>query len=167
VFAALGRLVDDAEIDDMAAELPTGFDSLIAEAQGRFAKVLPVEQFLQEVADHAGIRLEDARRATDAVLETLAMRIAGGEVDDLMGQLPVELHEALRRGTERSGGKAMRMRLEEFVRQVGEREGVDADQAREHVQAVFETLRQALDEREFLDVTAQLPREFAAVGARP
>lgn len=167
VFTALGRLVDDAEIDDMAAELPTGFNSLVAEAQGRFADVLPVERFVQEVADHAGIRVEDARRATDAVLETLAMRIAGGEVDDLMGQLPVELHEPLRRGKERSGGKATRMSLDEFVRQVAELEGVDLDQAREYVQAVFKTLREALDEREFLDVTAQLPYEFAAVGARP
>ena len=167
VFTALGRLVDRGEIDDMTSELPSEFGPLVAEARGRFASLLPSELFLQRVVERAAIRPEDARRATEAVLETLAERIAGGEVDDLIARLPVELHEPLRRGKEAHGGKATRMRLDEFVRRVAEREGVDLDEAREHARAVFETLRDAVGEREFLDVTAQLPEEYATVGARP
>jgi hypothetical protein len=40
----------------------------------------------------------------EAVLETLATRIAGGEVDDLRARLPVAFHPALNRGEELSGG---------------------------------------------------------------
>jgi len=57
--------------------------------------------------------------------------------------------------------------FEEFVRRVAEREGVPEDEAREHARAVFETLRDAVGEREFLDVSAQLPLEYTAVAARP
>ena len=45
------------------------------------------------------------------MLETLAERIAGGEVDDVIVRLPIALHEPLKRGKEMSGGKARRMSL--------------------------------------------------------
>ena len=166
VFAALGRSVDEHELADMAAELAKDYAAFVAEAEGRFFRLLPAEEFYERVADRAGIRPEDAPRATGAVLETLAERIAGGEVVDLIAQLPIELHPALRRGAARTR-KAKRMSLDEFVARVAEREEIDPWQAREHVRAVFETLREAIDHREFLDVTAQLPAEYAAVGARP
>lgn len=54
-----------------------------------------MDTFLQRVADRAGIPLERARVATDAVLETLAERIAGGEVDDLIARLHVSLKRAV------------------------------------------------------------------------
>jgi uncharacterized protein (DUF2267 family) len=44
---------------------------------------MPLEQFLQWVADRRGFDTETARRAAEAVLETLGERIAGGEMDDL------------------------------------------------------------------------------------
>jgi uncharacterized protein (DUF2267 family) len=50
---------------------------------------------------------------------------------------------------------------------VAEREGVDPQLAREHVRAVFATLREAVTPKEWFDVTSQLPAEFAAVSARP
>jgi uncharacterized protein (DUF2267 family) len=137
----------------------------VAEREG-VDVVLPAEEFFQRVADRVRIRPADAPRATEAVLETLAERIAGGEVADLIAQLPIELHPALRRGAARTK-KASRMSLDDFVHRVAEREGIEPWKAREHVRAVFETLREAIDHREFLDVTAQLPAEYAAVGARP
>jgi uncharacterized protein (DUF2267 family) len=166
VFAALRRAVDPDEIEDLAAELPKDFAPLVSEAEGRFFELLPAETFYQRVADRAGLPVEDAPRAVDAVLETLAERIAGGEVADLISQLPVELHPALRRGAARTR-HATKMSVDDFVRRVAEREGISAERAREHVRAVFETLRDAIDHREFLDITAQLPAEYATVGARP
>jgi uncharacterized protein (DUF2267 family) len=59
------------------------------------------------------------------------------------------------------------MSLDEFLRRVAEREGVAPLQARGHASAVFATLREAVSPKEFLDMTAQLPAEFAAVQARP
>jgi uncharacterized protein (DUF2267 family) len=101
------------------------------------------------------------------VLETLAERIAGGEVDDLIASLPPELHPPLRKGNELSNGAARRLSLDEFLRRVAEREGVAPPLAREHARAVFATLREALPDKEFFDVTAQLPDAYAAVTARP
>ncbi len=166
VFAALRRAVDPDEIEDLAAELPKDFAPLVSEAEGRFFHRLPAETFYQRVADRAGLPVEHAPRAADAVLETLAERIAGGEVADLVSQLPVELHPPLRRGAARTRN-ATKMSVDDFVRRVAEREGISPEQAREHVRAVFETLREAIDSVEFLDITAQLPAEYATVGARP
>jgi uncharacterized protein (DUF2267 family) len=166
VFAALRRAVDPDEIEDLAAELPKDFAPLVSEAEGRFVELLPAETFYQRVADRAGLPVEHAPRAADAVLETLAERIAAGEVADLLTQLPVELHPGLRRGAARTR-QAAKMSVDDFVQRVAEREGISPERARQHVRAVFETLREAIDRLEFLDITAQLPAEYATVGARP
>jgi uncharacterized protein (DUF2267 family) len=167
VFFALGQAVSAEEIADVAAELPQDFEPLIAEAQRRFFEVLPAEEFLARVAERSGLDDDGARRATEAVLETLAERIAGGQVDDLIPQLPLELHEPLRRGKARSGGPARRMRLDRFLGQIAERAGVDPFEAGEHARAVFATLREAISDKEFYDVTAQLPPEYAVLLPAP
>jgi uncharacterized protein (DUF2267 family) len=93
--------------------------------------------------------------------------LPGGEVQDLIVQLPAELHEPLRAGDALSHGAARRMSLQEFERRVAEREGVVPAEAHEHARAVLATLREAVSPKEWLDVNAQLPQEFAAVAARP
>ena len=165
VFAALGRSV--RRPDALASELPRDFGPLLDELQWRFDHVVPAEVFLDGVADRAGLDRDGARRAVHAVLETLAERIAGGEVDDLIAQLPAVLHEPLKRGNALSNGAARPMSLEEFVLRIAEREGVVPGGALAHARAVFATLREALPKKEFLDITAQLPRDYAAVEARP
>jgi uncharacterized protein (DUF2267 family) len=167
VFDALGRTVSEDEIDDMAAELPNDFKPLIAEAKRRFVHLLPAEEFWERVADRAALDADSARRATDAVLTTLAERISGGEVDDLISLLPVELHPPLKQGNALSNGVARRLSLDDFLRRIAEREGVTPAEAREHARAVFATLREAVGESEFRDVSAQLPLEYTAVEARP
>jgi uncharacterized protein (DUF2267 family) len=167
VFEALGRSVGTDEIADMAAELPKEFSPLVDEAKGRFVRLLPAEAILQRIADRAGLDGDGARRAADAVLRTLAERIAGGEVQDLIARLPVELHAPLVEGDAASKGVARRMALDDFVRRVAEREGVTPDEAREHARAVFATLREAVGEDEFRDVSAQLPLEYTAIEAHP
>jgi uncharacterized protein (DUF2267 family) len=57
------------------------------------------------------------------------------------------------------------MSLDEFVRRVAEREGVGLEAAFEHARAVIATLREAVGEEEFRDVSAQLPQEYAAIEA--
>jgi uncharacterized protein (DUF2267 family) len=167
VFFALGQAVSAEEIADVAAELPQDFEPLIAEAQRRFFEVLPAEEFLARVAERAALDEDGARRATEAVLETLAERIAGGQVDDLVPQLPLELHEPLRRGKARSGEAARRMTLDRFLGKIAEREGVDLFEAGDHARAVFATLREAISDKEFYDVTAQLPPEYAVLLPAP
>jgi len=52
------------------------------------------------------------------------------------------------------------VKLDASVRRVAELEGTSLEIAFEHVRAVLSTLREAAGEREFLDVTAQLPDEY-------
>jgi uncharacterized protein (DUF2267 family) len=167
VFFALGQAVSAEEIADVAAELPQDFEPLIAEAQRRYFEVLPAEEFLARVAERTGLDGDGALLATKAVLETLAERIAGGEVDDLIPQLPIELHEPLRRGKARSGDTARRMTLDTFLDRIAERESVDPFQASEHARAVFATLREAISDKEFFDVTVQLPPDYQVLLPAP
>jgi uncharacterized protein (DUF2267 family) len=165
VFIALGRAVSIDELEDLAAELPKDFGPLLDAAERQAGEphpdeVVPVEEFYERVADRAGLDRERAERATEAVLEALGERIAGGEVDDLAAQLAAPLRLPLERGNARTNGKAKRMSLEEFVDRIAELEGVSLEDAREHARAVFRTLREAVSEKEFRDMQAQLPDEY-------
>jgi uncharacterized protein (DUF2267 family) len=167
VFRALAQSVDGDELDDVAAELPQDFAPLIAEARRRFFRAVDADTFLAKVAEHASISEAEARRVAGAVFETLAERISGGEVDDLEALLPLELREPLERGKAHSGGRATAMSLDAFLERVAERLGVTPLQARRAVEAVFTTLRETIPHDEFVDVIAELPYEYASVGARP
>ena len=107
-----------------------------------------------------------ARRITDAVLETLAERIADGQVEDLITRLDPLLHPPLRRGASSTAPGAHRMPLEQFLRRVAQREGADIDEAGlytetfEHVRAVFATLAEAVGPDEWYDVTVELPADY-------
>jgi uncharacterized protein (DUF2267 family) len=120
-----------------------------------------VEEFLARVADRAGVDRDLAARATEATLEILAERIAGGEVRDLMHELPVELHPPLERGKKASGGLARKMSLEVFVARIAARGGA-AEVARGHARAVLSTVRDAVLPKEFHDIAAELPRVYIA-----
>jgi uncharacterized protein (DUF2267 family) len=162
VFVALARLVRGNEIAELLAELPKDYQPLVGEAARRTRdpsapEAIPYEVFIDRVEGRAGLDRAGAERATEAVLWTLAERLAGGEVDDLIEALPEELRPALERGKSR---KAQRLSLDEFVARVAEREGVPTEEALEHAQAVFTTLREAVPDKEFSDVLAELPRGY-------
>ncbi|MCW2611758.1 MAG: hypothetical protein QOC93_3669 [Actinomycetota bacterium] len=166
VFWTLGRAVPEKEIADVAAELPQEFAPLVAEARGVFLDVLPADDFLLRVAERADVDLDTARRAAEATLETLAERIAGGEVEDLLAHLPLELHGPLHRVKDDRRAAAQRMSLDDFVERIAEREGTDRFTAFPHAQAVFVTLQDAVGE-EFSDVRSQLPPEYAELLSGP
>jgi len=163
VFVALAQAAPD-EWDDVVAELPRTFAPMLP--RGPFVKAIDADTFVGEVAARAGISPADADRATDAVLETLAERIAGGEVEDVLEHLPVELHPPLRRGRASVRGEARPIRLDRFIHKVAEREGACVVAAMLHARAVFRVLRDALGEEEFRDIVVQLPREYVEVLAR-
>jgi uncharacterized protein (DUF2267 family) len=173
VFAALGRTVSVAELSDMASELPKDFEPLLAAAQPPPAEQpdrpppMTADEFVDRVGRRAGLDRDAARRAAEAVLEALADRITGGQVDDLAAQLPEALHRPLQRGKEQSNAAARPLSLDEFVGGIAEREGVPPAQAFEHARAVFATLREAVSEKEFSDTVAQLPDDYRALLARP
>ena len=160
VLTALGQAVSADEIDDLAAELSKDYWPLLP--RGPEVDIMPASTFWQRVAERAGVDEPAAMRATDAVLETLAERIAAGEVDDLISRLPVPLHAPLKRGRRRDEDAARSMPLDDFVRRVAEREDVSPFDASRHVRAVLLTLREAVGDDEFFDVTVQLPSDYLA-----
>jgi uncharacterized protein (DUF2267 family) len=166
VLAALGRLVRGDELRRVEQRLPDEYSKLLHEARKtRFERetpeVLARERFLDRVAEHAALEPQQARHTTEAVLETLAERLAGGEVQDLIEALPEDLRGALERGRDRSGGKAQRLSLDEFIGRVEEREGVGWQEALEHIRAVFAALRETLTEARLSDILEELPRAYA------
>jgi uncharacterized protein (DUF2267 family) len=163
---ALGRAVSVEAWEDLVSELPSDFGPLL-EGSRRSGVPMRVEEFLRWVADRADVDLETAARATEAVLETLGERIAGGEVDDLIKELPPEFRPVLERGKEHSGGRAQKMPLEEFVRRIAEREGVPVEIARDHARAVMNTVRDAVLAKEWHDISSELPRSYLQELAEP
>jgi uncharacterized protein (DUF2267 family) len=160
VFTALAETIGREQLTEVLAALPAEFDEL--QPAGDASSVALTERFLRRVYERAPVRDDAAaRRAAEAVLETLGERIAGGEVDDVLARLPVELHAPLRRGSRNNGGKAEQMTLVEFLERIADREGVTLDEAGDHARGVFLALRELVGDDEFLDILAELPPEYA------
>jgi uncharacterized protein (DUF2267 family) len=157
VFLALGRALSDDAYAHLVSRLSRDYAPLLP--KGRDAGAVPLDEFVAGIAERAGVDTDTARRAAEAVLETLAERIAGGEVEDLLSQLPIALHPALRRGASRANAATLRMPVDEFLRRVGELAGVTPAAAHVLTRAVFTTLREAV-RSEFFDITDQLPGEY-------
>jgi uncharacterized protein (DUF2267 family) len=100
---------------------------------------------------------EQANRAIQATLETLAERILGDEANHLAAQLPAPMAEYLKG---RAGENGEPFSLKEFYRRVSEREGIDPTQAAIHSRAVVTVLNAAVTTGEFEDVKTNLPREY-------
>jgi uncharacterized protein (DUF2267 family) len=164
VLGALGRALPDQEYQHLVGRLSKDYAPLLPKAAT--PPVLSTRAFLDRIAQRAGIDASAALRAAEAVLETLAERIAPGEARDLTTRLPVRLHGALKHGAGGADASTRKMSPDEFLRRVAQRAGVSEERARTCTRAVLATLREATRE-EFLDVTVQLPagyRDLLGVG---
>jgi uncharacterized protein (DUF2267 family) len=166
VFFALGSALSPEALAHMASILSREYDPLLAEAERRDVDIMPAAQFWGRVAQQLEVDDAAARRITEAVLETLAERIAAGQVEDLVTRLDPLLHPPLRRGVSSSGPEARRMPMEKFLARVAAREGRDADlvdlleEISGHARAVFTTLAEAVPAEEWYDITVELPEEY-------
>jgi uncharacterized protein (DUF2267 family) len=120
-------------------------------------------EFIASVVRGAGISREAAEALTAATLRTLAERITRGEAEDLAAQLPAELQGHLMKPQE----PAESFGLEEFLRRVSERSGMDPDEVLAHVGAVFAALREAVTSGELEDIRAQLPEDLRGLIGAP
>jgi uncharacterized protein (DUF2267 family) len=98
VFAALGRALSSEAVEHLTAALPQTYEPLVAEAQFRYLEIMSADQFWDRVGQPLGLGRAEARQITEGVLETLAERIAAGQVEDLMAQPDPLLHPAAAAG---------------------------------------------------------------------
>jgi uncharacterized protein (DUF2267 family) len=153
VLGAISQALPEREYDHLLARLSKDYAPLLPKAA--VAPTMSTRAFVSRVAQRSHIDDASALRVAEAVLETLAERIAPGEVRDLTARLPVRLHGALKRGAAQADSATRKMPPDEFLRRVEQRAGVGPDQAREYIGAVLATAREATRE-EFFDVTVQL-----------
>lgn len=116
---------------------------------------LDYDEFIATVESEGAVSREEAERAVQATLRTLAERLSGGEVEDIARQLPQELRPWLH-----DGAKAEPFDLEEFLRRVADREGVPAALAEDHARLVFAALGRTLTPDELKDMVSELPTSF-------
>jgi uncharacterized protein (DUF2267 family) len=114
------------------------------------------ETFLELVEQAAGITRAEAREAVRATLRTLAERITRGEAEDVAVFVPGEFRELLASGPE----TAEQFSVDELVRRVARREGVDGRTAVRHVRAVLTALGQAASLDALSNLAAQLSTDF-------
>jgi putative drug exporter of the RND superfamily len=133
---AAGVLIDTFVVRSMLVPALTALAGEKAWWPGRRVRGLTERELVERVAGRAGVGLTEANRATHAALSTLAERITPRESKALAAQLPRGLAGDVRRAARRPE----RFAADEFVRRVGEREGVPTAEAREHARAVLTTL---------------------------
>ena len=166
VLTTLREALPSKEFDDLVAELPADYRPLFEDGgawqppKAVTGEPVTTDEFVRRVAEHGRLEIDEARHATEAVLETLAERVSGGEVRDLERALPAELVNALERGKQRVHGTPRRLSLDEFVGIVAAREGVEPEVAFAHAAAVLETLNDVLPGKELHDLRSELPRAY-------
>jgi len=116
------------------------------------------------VGVEAGLEsLEEARRATAAVLHALRDRLSPEEARQAAAQLPSELKTLWWAGPV-PGRVPIKMHRHEFLERV-KREGAlpDLRVAEQATDAVFAALKEQLSDGESDDILAQLPRDLKRV----
>jgi uncharacterized protein (DUF2267 family) len=113
------------------------------------------ESFVASVERQAHASREEAERAIQATLRTLAERLTGVEARHVAAELPPRAAEWLH-----DGKKPQPFGLAEFLHRVAEREGVTEETAQEHAKAVFAALGKALDGNDLHGMVSELPKDF-------
>jgi uncharacterized protein (DUF2267 family) len=116
------------------------------------------DEFIDHVAERAGVSHAHAAMLTQATLTVLADRISGGQAADLEVQLPEQLARPLRKSPQKPAESYGFARFVDKVRGMGP--DVPEEAIVPGIRAVMLTLRDAVPEKEFRDTMAQLPHEF-------
>ncbi|MDS1272415.1 DUF2267 domain-containing protein [Lipingzhangella sp. LS1_29] len=118
------------------------------------------ERFLARVQQHAGLtNRAEARRLTEATLNELAVAVSGGQVEQLVRNLP----EPLQPGTPKAG-QATAFDKQAFLDAVsGSVPSTDLEEMEVLASAVLNAVREEAPDRQVDDTLAQLPPDLAAL----
>jgi uncharacterized protein (DUF2267 family) len=87
VLGVLAQRLDPSEAEDLAAQLPLPAGAWLTAHRGP-AAAFGVQEFLARVATGAGATERTAQWDASAVLSTVAEAVSGGELNDVLTQLP-------------------------------------------------------------------------------
>jgi putative drug exporter of the RND superfamily len=153
---AAGVLIDTFVVRSLLVPALTSLFGERAWWPGRRVRRLSAGEFVDHVAGRARVDPGRAAHATDATLATLGERITRSESRVLAAQLPASLRRPLAQGADRG---PERFGADEFVRRVGDREGVPDAEAFDHARAVLATLDEAVA-GDLAYVRAQLSSDY-------
>jgi RND superfamily putative drug exporter len=159
---AAGVLVDTFVVRSLLVPALTSLFGELAWWPSRRVRPARRTDLVERVATRAGVGPAEAERATKAALCTLAERITKQETRTLAAQLP----DALSRQVRGAARRPERFGADEFVRRMGEREGVADDVARTHARAVLSTLEDSTVDR-LAYARAQLSEDYEPLFGGP
>jgi uncharacterized protein (DUF2267 family) len=89
-LARLGERLAGGEAKDLAAQLPAELQPPLLQAAATPASSSGIHEFLRRLAGDLNATEETARWDASAVLTTLAEAITGGQLNQVLSQLPAE-----------------------------------------------------------------------------
>jgi uncharacterized protein (DUF2267 family) len=112
-------------------------------------------QFFRKVAEQAVLSVEEAADLTRATLQTMGDRLSSTETKRLALQLPEALRESLT-----PQDRVEKLGLDELLRRVSQRTGLNAKETEAGVRAVLTILAEAVDTATYEHIMAQLPGDI-------
>ena len=125
---------------------------------------MTAQSFFRQVLIESGRpSLDDAKRATAVVFQTLRDRLTPNEADQAAAQLPRPLKLLWWRG-DVDGRRALKLHRKEFYARVQRDAGLASEREARHVtNAVFAALKEQLSPGEADDILGQLPKDLKTV----
>lgn len=87
VLGVLAQRITPGEVDDLASQLPGPLGQIRADTKQRPER-FGIEEFHRRVAERIGARPRTAEWDASAVLTTVADTVSGGELNQILSQLP-------------------------------------------------------------------------------
>ncbi|MGV9876724.1 DUF2267 domain-containing protein [Streptomyces cellulosae] len=88
VLEVLAQRISPGEVSDLASQLPGPLGQVLVNAAPQQARSFGIEEFLRRVAERTGARPRTAEWDAGAVLSTLGDAVTGGELNQIISQLP-------------------------------------------------------------------------------
>ncbi|MCU1452313.1 MAG: hypothetical protein JWN46_459 [Acidimicrobiales bacterium] len=146
----LGERISPTEARDLAAELPEEAAPWVFSDHA--VESFDVDELVRRIAERAGTDLPTAERDARIVFGVLRRALSAQEVDDLRALLPADIRVLF-------DGIHVRS-LDEILRTLTARTGLDRNAARRAIDAFLETLAERLPAGEVDDLSNRLPLEL-------
>ncbi|MCP8708022.1 DUF2267 domain-containing protein [Streptomyces thermocarboxydus] len=88
VLEVLAQRISPGEVRDLASQLPGPLGQVLEDAAPQQARSFGIEEFLRRVAERTDARPRTAEWDAGAVLSTLGDAVTGGELNQIISQLP-------------------------------------------------------------------------------